>query len=203
MEKTIIQGDGVHHRSKNALLQPLKAGDAAAWREILSDYGPRLLAYATRMLGDRATAEEVLQDSLMNIIRTIDRFDGRCSLKSWLFRVVHNSAIDEIRRRKRYVPLSAEAQDDYFNTAGRWKNDCPGWDGLVAKNIDEKRLLNLVREKMNHLPHSHREVLLMKEVEGMNTAEICSALDISPGNLRIRIHRARAALRAAVVGDAL
>lgn len=198
-----MQGDGVHHRSESSLLQALKAGDATAWAKILSDYGPRLFAYATRMLGDKPAAEEVLQDSLMNVYRTINRFEGRCSLKSWLFRAVHNSAVDEIRRLKKYVPLSAEAQDDYFDAAGLWKHDCPGWDGLAAKNIDEKRLLNLVREKMGQLPHSHREVLLMKEVEGLDSAEICNALDISPGNLRIRIHRARTALRTAVVGHAL
>lgn len=194
-----MQGDGPHHSQESAQVDALKAGAHWAWKEILALHGPALLNYAIRMLGDRGTAEEILQDSLVNIYHTIDRFEGRCSIKSWLFRAVHNSAIDEIRRRKRYVDVGDEALDRYFNEAGRWMNDCPGWDGFAAKQMDEKRLLNLVQEQMDHLPHAHREVLLLKEVEGLNTAEICAALDISPGNLRIRIHRARAALRAAVV----
>ncbi|VAV89557.1 hypothetical protein MNBD_ALPHA02-524 [hydrothermal vent metagenome] len=194
-----MQTIGVYQEN-SADLAALKAGEAAAWRAVLVRYGPSLLAYATRLLGDRASGEEITQDSLVNIYRTIDRFDGRCSLKSWLYRAVHNRAIDEIRRRKRYVDVGDTGLEDYFNAAGRWRHDCPGWDGLAAKQLDDKRLLGRVREQMDCLPHAYREVLLLKEVEGLDSAEICDALDISPGNLRIRIHRARAALRAAVVG---
>jgi len=193
-----MQGTGVFQGDSDDLTA-LKAGDSDAWRVVLVRYGPSLLAYATRLLGDRASGEEITQDSLVNIYRTIDRFDGRCSLKSWLYRAVHNRAIDEIRRRKRYVDVGDQGLEDYFNAAGRWRHDCPGWDGLAAKQLDDKRLLGKVREQMDCLPHAHREVLFLKEVEGLDSAEICAALEISPGNLRIRIHRARAALRAAVV----
>ncbi|MBL4894729.1 MAG: RNA polymerase sigma factor [Emcibacter sp.] len=189
--------------AETAQVDALKAGHPSAWRDLLSCYGPSLLNYATRMLGDRGTAEEILQDSLVNIYRTIDRFEGHCSLKSWLYRGVHNRAIDEIRRRKRYVDVGEDGLEKAFDDKGQWKHDCPGWDGFAAKNFDEKRLLTVVGEQMNRLPHAHREVLLMKEVEGLCATEICAALEISPGNPRIRIHRARAALRAAVVGDRL
>ncbi len=195
-----MQGDEVHHSPETAQLDALKAGHTSAWKEIMVLHGSGLLSFAIRMLGDRGAAEEIVQDSLVNIYHTIGRFDGRCSIKSWLYRAVHNSAIDEIRRRKRYVDVGIDAEENYFNEAGRWINDCPGWDGLAAKRLDDKRLLTLVREQMDHLPHTHREVLLLKEFEGLDTTEICDALEISPGNLRIRIHRARAALRAAVVG---
>lgn len=195
-----MQSTGVYQDNPDDLAA-LKAGKPAAWCAVFVRYGPSLLAYATRLLGDRASGEEITQDSLVNIYRTIDRFDGRCSLKSWLYRAVHNRAIDEIRRRKRYVDVGDRGLEDYFNAAGRWRDDCPGWDGLAAKQLDDKRLLGRVREQMDRLPHAHREVLLLKEVEGLDSADICDALDISPGNLRIRIHRARAALRAAVVGD--
>lgn len=195
-----MQGDGVHQRQENAQVEALKSGEALAWKELLVRHGPGLLGFATRMLGDRATAEEIVQDSLVNIYHTIDRFEGRCSIKSWLFRAVYNNAVDEIRRRKRYVDVGEEGLENYFNQAGRWINDCPGWDGIAAKQMDDKRLLNRVREQMDKLPHAHREILLLKEVEGLDTAEICAALNISTGNLRIRLHRARTALRAAVVG---
>ena len=189
--------------AETAQVNALKAGDPSAWRDLLSCYGPSLLNYATRMLGDRGTAEEILQDSLVNIYRTIAGFEGQCSLKSWLYRGVHNRAIDEIRRRKRYVGVGEGGLEKAFDDKGHWKHDCPGWDGLAAKQYDEKRLLTAVGDQMHRLPHTHREVLLMKEVEGMCATDICAALEISPGNLRTRIHRARAALRAAVVGDGL
>ena len=132
-----MQGEGAYHGSEADLVAALKAGTSAAWAEILALYGPSLLAYAIRMLGDRGTAEEIVQDSLVNIYHNIDRFDGRCSVKSWLYRAVHNNAIDEIRRRKRYVDVGSKAQEAYFDEAGRWINDCPGWDGIAPKQLDE------------------------------------------------------------------
>lgn len=204
MEKNTMHGNGRHQKKPDAetdQLEALKAGNAAIWRMVLVQHGPKLLGYAIRMLGDRGTAEDIVQDSLVNIYHTIDRFDGRCSIKSWMYRAVHNRAIDELRRRRRYVDVSRDAQENYFDEAGRWREDCHGWDGLAAKQLDEKRLLNVVWDKIKHLPHAHREILLMKDVEGLGSDEICAALDISPGNFRIRIHRARATLRAAVVQD--
>jgi len=181
-----------------ARLLALKAGSASVWREILADYGPRLLGYAIRMVGDRGTAEEILQDSLVSVYCTIESFEGRCSIKSWLYRAVHNRAIDEIRRRKRYIDAGSDPERDYFTASGRWYQECPGWDGMAAKRLDDRRLLAVVCDRLDQLPHIHREILLMKEVDGLGPDDICAALDITPGNFRLRLHRARAALRATV-----
>ncbi len=187
------QGDGEQIR-----ISALKAGSASEWRALLAAYGPHLLGYAIRMVGDRGTGEEILQDSLVSVYRTIDRFEGRCSIKSWLYRAVHNRAIDEIRRRKRYVDVGRDPEKDYFDGSGHWQHDCPGWDGMAAKRLDDRRLLAVIGEKLGQLPHIHREILLMKEVDGLEADDICAALEITPGNYRLRLHRARAALRAAV-----
>ncbi|MBL4767494.1 MAG: RNA polymerase sigma factor [Rhodobacteraceae bacterium] len=194
-----MQATEASERPETDQIDALKAGVPSAWQDLLACHGPALLNYARRMLGDRASAEEIVQDSLVKVYRSIDRFEGRCSLKSWLYRAVHNSAIDEIRRRKKYVDVGDEGEEKFFDAAGRWREDCQGWDGLAAKHLDEKRLLKVVQGQIDQLPHAHREVLLMKDVEGLGTPEICAALDISPGNFRLRIHRARAALRVAVV----
>jgi RNA polymerase sigma-70 factor (ECF subfamily) len=180
-------------------LKKLKAGCPATWREILSQYGPQLLSYATRMLGDKGAAEEVLQDSLVNIYRNIESFDGRCSIKSWMYRAVHNSAIDEIRRRKRYVEMGSDPEQSFFTADGKWQEDYPGLYGGVSKHFDDKRMLEVVSEEINQLPHTLRDALLLKEVEGLDKEEICATLGINEGNLRIRVHRARAALRAVVM----
>lgn len=177
----------------------LKAGVPSDWKEVLARHGPALLSYAARILGDRVTAEEIVQDTLVNVFSSIDRFNGQCSFKSWLYRAVYNRSIDEVRRRKRYIAVGADPEEHFFDAKGRWQHDCPGWDGPIAKHLDDKRLLDIVRKEIDLLPHAHREVLLLKEVRGLQSGEICAALEISPGNLRIRIHRARAALRAAVV----
>lgn len=190
-----------HHKitAENKLqIEALKEGSSEVWRNILTHYGPRLLAYAIRMLGDKMAAEEIVQDALVNVYRTIDGFDGNCSVKSWLYRAVRNRAIDEIRRQKKFVDVGEEPEKDFFDANGSWQQDCLQWDGRAARDLDNRKLLSLVHNEINNLPHAHREVLLLKEVEGLETNEICAALEISNGNFRIRIHRARTALKAAV-----
>ncbi len=182
------------------LIERLKAGDGRAWKEAFATYGPRLLGYATRMLGDRSQAEEVVQDSLVAAYKAIGGFEGRAGLKTWLFRVVHNRCIDELRRRRRFVDVPDEDPEPaYFNERGRWADGCPQWADRAEEQIDASRKLKRVRRAIDELPHNYREVLLLKEVHGLESAEVCELLDISPGNLRIRIHRARKALRAALV----
>ncbi len=177
----------------------LKSGESEVWRDVFAHNGPNLVAYARRMLGDHASAEDVVQEALINVYRTIDRFDGRCSIKSWLFRAVRNKSIDEIRRMQKYVDVGDDPENGYFKESdGHWKDDCIEWDGRAARELEHKKLLRIVHDEINKLPHAHREVLLLKEVEGLEPEEICAALDISAGNFRIKIHRARSALRAAV-----
>lgn len=180
-------------------INALKEGRAEAWKEVLTQYGSGILAYAARMLGDKTSAEDVVQDALVNVYRTIDSFEGQCSIKSWLYRAVRNRAIDEIRRQKRFVDVGHDPENDYFKEDdGHWKDECFEWDGHAARELDHKNLLRLVHKEINNLPHAYREVLLLKEIEELEVSEICAALEISAGNLRIRIHRARSALRAAV-----
>ncbi len=183
----------------NNQIEGLKKGVPSVWQEVLTLNGPGLLGYATRMVGDKATAEDVVQDALVNVFRSIEKFDGRCTIKSWLYRAIRNRAIDEIRRRKRFIDIGDDPENEYFEDHdGHWREDCFEWDGHAARELDSKRLLKVVHDEINNLPHAHREVLLMKEVEGLDVKEICDALEISAGNLRIRIHRARSVLRAAV-----
>jgi RNA polymerase sigma-70 factor (ECF subfamily) len=131
----------------------------------------------------------------------LERFEGRCSLKSWLFRAVHNKAIDELRRSGRFVSPPDDENgrwEERFTDRGGWAVPVASWPGSVGARIDASRVLEAVRKEMGNLPHTHRQVLLMKEVHGLSSAETCDALDISQANLRVSLHRARRALRAAV-----
>ncbi len=185
---------------RQALVERLKTGDGAAWKDVFSQHGPMLLGYATRMLNDRGLAEDVVQDALISAYRKIDTFDGRASVKAWLARIVRNRAIDVLRRRNRLVEMpDGDPEAGYFDERGKWAISCPRFPELGEQRLDDQRLLERVRKAMDALPHTQRDVLLLKEVHGFSTKEICAALDLEPGNVRIRIHRARKALRAAVL----
>lgn len=188
-------------RTDKELVAALKAGDQAAWREVMETYGAMLHGYATRMLKDRSAAEEVIQEAIVSVHAGFERFEGRCSLKSWLFRAVHNKAIDELRRNKRFASAPATEEGNWesrFDSKGSWNEPPAPWRSAAAAQIDAKRLLAAVREALPSLPHTHLQVLLMKEVQGLSSDEICDVLKITPANLRVSLHRARRALRLAV-----
>ena len=186
--------------NEQELIAALRRGDGRAWQQVMKDYGPMLIAYATRLLKSRGSAEEAVQEAIVSVHKGIDRFEGRCSLKSWLFRAVHNKAIDELRRTKRFATPTYDEEAEWERRFGArmWIDPPKQWAGTRDAQIDAKRVLELVRTEVEKLPHTHRQVLLMKEVHGLSSKEVCDVLEISPANLRVSLHRARRALRAAV-----
>ena len=129
-------------RTDADLLAAIKAGDGDAWREVMGQYGPMLLGYAAGMVKDRARAEDVIQDALVAVMVSIAQFQGRCSLKSWLFRAVHNKAIDALRRDKRYVHVEDSEAVEWghlFDSNGAWRSPPAVWGGSADARIDAKR----------------------------------------------------------------
>ena len=180
-------------------IELLRARDPVVWQGVLKEHSPRLIGYATRMMGNRSDAEDVVQRALIGVLDTIERFEGRCSIKSWLFRAVHNRAIDTLREKRRWVMQNDEAIDEgWFDPKGHWIQSSSDWEGSLDARLDAKAMLKLVHELIDALPHQYREVILLKDVQQLETAHISEILDISPGNLRIRLHRARKVLRASV-----
>ncbi len=127
------------------LLESLRNGDQKAWREVLERYGPMLIGYATRLLKSRDRAEEVVQEAIVSVHGGLERFEGRCSLKSWLFRAVHNKAIDELRRSGRFV----SPPDD---ENGRWEERFTDRGGWAA----DRGLAQLQAGNRNPNPRSRR-----------------------------------------------
>lgn len=182
------------------LLTALQAGDQEAWRRCLQDNLPALIGYATRMTGDRASGEEAVQEALVTVYRGLATFEGRCSVRSWMFRAVRSRALDELRRRGRVVLADdSDPLDGAFDERGRWRDGPPDLSIDLDSRIDAQRALAQVRRQVDRLPHDLREVFLLREVQGLDTAEACAALEITPENLRTRLHRARKQLRAQVV----
>lgn len=200
MMRTAHHGAEAARVACGVLRDRLLAQEPAAWREVMTDHGPPLVGYARKMLRDAELAEDVVQVSLLSAFRNLEGFDCRAGLKAWLYRIVHNRCIDELRKRRLYLDVDVDDPDAaLFGVDGHWISGCPTWGGDLGRRVEARDLLGAVALEIEALPHSYRDVLMLKEVHGLDTDEVCEALGISPGNLRIRLHRARKALRAAVV----
>jgi RNA polymerase sigma-70 factor (ECF subfamily) len=213
----VVPQDRVADPAEQRLLAGLRRGDEAAFRELVERYGASLLRVALLFVATRAVAEEVVQETWLAVFAGIDRFEGRSSLKTWLFRILTNRAKTRGVREARSVPFSALAAAE---TAGdqpaveperflpldhpQW----PGhWSGATSPrswaDTPEQRLLGsetqlLIRRTIEGLPPVQRAVITLRDVEGFESDEVCAALDLSDGNQRVLLHRARSRVRAAL-----
>ncbi len=199
---------------EESLVDALRRGDDLAFVALLDRYQPSLIRLATVYVRDRAIAEEVVQETWMAVWRGLDAFEGRASLKTWLFRILLNRARTRAARESRSVPLSSlEACDaDSFEPAvdpARFRGpDDPRWPGhwLVAPSVDdlpEQRLLadelvENVRAAIAVLPSAQREVVTLRDVEDLPSEDVCGLLGLNEGNQRVLLHRGRSRIRAAL-----
>lgn len=154
-----------------------------------------MLGLAERLVNDRSLAEDIVQDALINALRNLEGFQGRSSLRSWLHRIVVNAALSKLRQMKR---LAEEPIDDLLPEFDH--NDCrieARWSTLVTADdvIEKADLKHRVLDSMSRLPDSYRIILQLRDLEGYDTAEVAIMLEISESNAKIRLHRARAALK--------
>jgi RNA polymerase sigma-70 factor (ECF subfamily) len=197
-----------------ALVDRLRAGDRTAFAELVDAWSPVLLRVALLHVSTRASAEEVVQDTWLAVIRQLDRFEGRSSLRTWVFRILENQARSRGVREARAVPWSS-AFPDPVEDAGptvdparfrgpedRWPGGWTpagrpaGWepppeDAAVAAEIRRE-----LRSALAELPDRQRIVVELRDVHGLTSEEVCERLGVSPGNQRILLHRGRARLRA-------
>jgi RNA polymerase sigma-70 factor (ECF subfamily) len=178
-----------------ALLDALRAGDEDAFVALVSRYQMRLLRFAESLVASRAVAEEVVQDTWLGVVRGVDRFEGRSSVRTWLFRILTNRARSAGAREARTVSLGDDALEGRFDSAGAWQPPPEPWSDTVDARVVAERLAGRVRECLPALPDGQRQVLLLRDIEGIDAAEVCDVLGVTPGNQRVLLHRARARLR--------
>ncbi|HWK25636.1 MAG TPA: sigma-70 family RNA polymerase sigma factor [Solirubrobacter sp.] len=187
------------------LLARLRAGDEAAFMELVERYGPLMLRIALSHVRSRAVAEEVVQEAWLGVLKGLDRFEGRSSLKTWILRIVANRARTRGEREARSVPVSALEGDEPAVDPGRFRPfDDPrypgGWAAPPHAWPEERLLagetLDQVRMAIATLPARQQEVILLRDVEGWEPEEVSAALDLTPGNQRVLLHRARSKVRA-------
>ncbi len=180
---------------ESAFVAALVKGDEAAYQELVKDHGPRMLAIATRYLPSSADAQDALQDAFVCVVRGIQGFTGGSSLDTWLHRIVVNCALMRLRTRRRRPesPLEPEALE------GVRRSSRTGTVTLTAQDIlSREELKSAVRESVSRLPENYRTVLLLRDVEGLELREVAELLGVGLSTVKIRLHRARHALRDAL-----
>ena len=193
------------------LVAALRAGDEETFRRIVREWHSSLLHVAQIFVPTRALAEEVVQETWLRVLGALDRFEGRSSLKTWVFRILVNTAKTRAQREGRVIPFSAlhdparvpEAAvdadrflaDSHERTPGAWSSPPPALpeDRLVAA---ETRAV--VAQAIDALPANQRAVISLRDVEGWSSDEVRNALDLTEVNQRVLLHRARSRVRQAL-----
>ncbi|MCX7378567.1 MAG: sigma-70 family RNA polymerase sigma factor [Alphaproteobacteria bacterium] len=190
-------------------LARLRAGEEAAYRRLVRRFHAALVGVAAGIIGSRAQAEEVVQDTWIAVHGGIARFEGRSSLASWIYAIVLNRARTRIGKEGRLVGLpsvldGAQGEErampaSAFRPDGHWAEAPRLWDELDPERVvGGRQLWEHVQEAIETLPAGQKAVLVMRDMEGMPGEEICALLQITPENQRVMLHRARARIRAAI-----
>lgn len=187
-------------------LEALKAGDAAAFEALLHRYHGPLLRVALGYVRDREAAEDAVQETWLRVLAGLDRFEGRSTLKTWIFGILLNVARSRRRRDLRILPFSSLfrrdepgsepiVDPDRFNAEGRWTSLPENWESLPEARLMSREVLDRVGAAIDELPPKLREVILLRDVAGWSAEEAASLLGISAANQRVRLHRARGHVR--------
>jgi RNA polymerase sigma-70 factor (ECF subfamily) len=182
-----------------AYLAALRARDPEAVERLVRTESPRLLAVARRLLRNEADAQDALQEAFLSAFEGLGRFQGGSSLSTWLHRIVVNAALMKIRSRRRKPEGSIEDLLPGFLEDGHHEVHPRPWP--AADSLLERREVRaLVRASIDRLPSSYRTVLMLRDIEELDTAETARLLGLTPTTVKVRLHRARQALRTLLDG---
>jgi RNA polymerase sigma-70 factor (ECF subfamily) len=190
-------------------LAALRAGDERAFLALVNRHHAAMVRVAATYVRSRAVAEEVVQETWVGVLRGLHLFEGRSSLKSWIFSILVNCAKGRGQKEARSVPLSSLASDEEDAPAvspDRFRGEEDRWAGHWAEppepwpdaRVETSELVALVAEALETLPPSQRTVMSLRDVDGWEAAEVCELMGISEVNQRVLLHRARSKVRAFV-----
>jgi len=179
---------------EDALLRSLRAGDARAYEALVRTHAPQLLAVSRRILRDEEDARDVVQEAFVNAWKGLPRFAEGSRLSTWLHRIAVNAALMKLRSRRRHPEEPIEDLLPAFAEDGHQVPPSEPWMD-PADALDRKQLVAVVRQQIDRLPDTYRLVLLLRDMEGLDTAEAAEALGVSENAVKLRLHRARQALR--------
>jgi RNA polymerase sigma-70 factor (ECF subfamily) len=185
------------------LLERLRSGDETAFDELIGRYHTRLVRLARTFVVNQQSAEDVVQDTWLAVIRGVERFEGRSSLQTWLYRICVNRARSRGLADHRLVPIDstpASVDPARFASSGAWAEPLEPWS-----NIDDRlfaqAMAPVLLSAIDRLPEGQRQVVTLRDVDGLTSSQTCDVLGISETNQRVLLHRARARLRTAVESE--
>ena len=184
-----------------ALVARLRDGDADAFETLVREYGGRMLATARRFVGSDDDARDVLQEAFLAAFRAIDGFAGAAQLSTWLHRIVVNTALMRLRSRRRRREDSIDALLPHFDEDGHFVEPVAPWDASTDELLEREETRVMVRKAIDRLPATYRTVLVLRDVEELDTDETASLLGVTPNAVKTRLHRARQALRTLLERD--
>lgn len=200
-------------RADFRLVDALRNGDETAFASLVERHHAAMLRFARLHVRDRAVAEDVVQETWLGVLKGLDRFEGRSSLKTWIFGILLNRAKTRAAREAVSVPFSAlvgasSGHEPSVDPArfhaeghrweGHWASSPLRWDELPEERLLSRETLSKVAEAIERLPPSQREVITLRDVEGWSAEETCNVLAISESNQRVLLHRARTKVRRAL-----
>jgi RNA polymerase sigma-70 factor (ECF subfamily) len=192
----------------------LRAGDEEAFAALVRECQPMMLRLARSFTPSAAVAEEVVQEAWLGVLRGLDVFEGRSSLRTWIMRIVVNRAKTRGARERRTVPFSSLADQgdgpavdpdrffpaDHRRYPGHWAAAPSSWEGDPGARLLDDEVRGLLRDAIDGLPDGQRAVVSLRDVEGWSAEEVCDALELSEVNQRVLLHRGRSKLRATLEG---
>lgn len=212
-ESTVVSTGTPSPQAERTLLARLRAGDEGAFGELVDKHHGALIRMALSHVADREVAEEVVQDTWIAVIEGLSRFEGRSSLRTWIFGILIHKAKDRGVREKRHTTFSAlesyeDDQDEAIDPsrfqqsgewAGHWAFPPQPWDDQTPeKLLASQQAVSAMNQAIEALPRNLKEVLILRDVDGLESQEVCELLKITETNLYVRLHRARERVRRAV-----
>jgi RNA polymerase sigma-70 factor (ECF subfamily) len=183
------------------LLERLRSGDEAAFVTLVAGHQDAMLRLASTFVSSRAVAEEVVQDTWLGVVRGIDRFEGRSSLRTWLLAILVNRARTAGTREARSVAVgdAGPAVDRArFDASGGWSSPPEHWVEDAEQRLGAAELATHIHAALEQMPARQRAVVTLRDVDGLESDEVCELLSLSPGNQRVLLHRGRSQLRQAL-----
>ena len=188
------------------LLARLRAGDESAFEALVTRHDGALRRVARTYVRTDAAADDVVQETWLGVVRGLDGFEGRSSLRTWIFSILVNRARTRAVRDARSLPFSSLEEDDRpavepsaFAADGRWTSAPPRLDGDPETGLLSAELREHLLRAVDALTGDQRTVITLRDLVGLSAAEVCDLLEIADGNQRVLLHRARARVREALV----
>jgi RNA polymerase sigma-70 factor (ECF subfamily) len=187
--------NGPSHENERELLAHLRDGDEDAFGLVVQRHGGRMLATARRLLNNEHDAQDAVQEAFTSAFRALDKFNGDAMLSTWLHRIVVNAALVQLRTKRRRGEQPIEPLLPRFGHGGEWIDDPATWTDTTETILERRDSREMVRRCIERLPDKYRSVLLLRDIEELDTDETAQSLATTANTVKVRLHRARQALK--------